>query len=105
MRQQGFHRRKAQKAKTMKQHVDRNAQFEKLAQLKQDYLDKGKPVLSIDTKKKEQLGNYFRDGVTDSAEPATVNDHDFPSNGHGKLIPHGIYDLKNNCSNRVRCCD
>nr|WP_133309518.1 hypothetical protein [Parashewanella spongiae] len=43
LRQQGFHRRKAQKTKTMKQHVDRNAQFEKLAQLKQDYLDKGNP--------------------------------------------------------------
>ena len=107
LREQGFHRRKPQKKRTMKQHVDRNAQFEKLAQLKKDYLDLGKPVLSMDTKKKEKLGNYYRDGVTDAVAPTIVNDHDFPSDGHGKLIPHGIYDLKNNeaCLHLNTSCD
>ena len=62
----GFRRRKPQKKRTMKQHADRNAQFENIARLKKEYLEAGKPVLSIDTKKKELLGNFYRDGVTDA---------------------------------------
>ena len=50
----------------MGQHADRNAQFEKIAQVKQEFLEAGKPVISIDTKKKEMLGNFFRAGVTDA---------------------------------------
>ena len=80
----------------MGQHADRNAQFEKIAKLKQQYLDAGLPVISIDTKKKELLGNFHRDGVTDGVEPTIVNDHDFPSDANGKVIPHGIYDLARN---------
>lgn len=93
----GYRRRKAQKKKTMGQHEDRNAQFEKIAQLKQEYLDAGLPVISIDTKKKELLGNFYRAGVTDAEQPMVVNDHDFVSQGEGTLIPHGIYDLAKNC--------
>ena len=96
LREEGFRRRKPQKKLTMGQHADRNIQFENITRLKQKYLDAGKPVLSIDTKKKEVLGNFYRDGVTDGAEPTLVNDHDFPSCGNGKLIPHGIYDLRKN---------
>ena len=92
----GYRRRKAQKKKTMGQHADRNAQFEKIAQLKQEFLDAGQPVISIDTKKKELLGNFFRAGVTDAAQPTIVNDHDFASQGQGTLIPHGIYDVAKN---------
>ena len=80
----------------MEQHADRNAQFENIERLKKEYLDAGKPVLSMDTKKKELLGNFYRDGVTDGVEPTIVNDHDFPSHGNGKLIPHGIYDVRKN---------
>jgi hypothetical protein len=47
----------------------RNAQFEKITELKQAYLAAGNPVISIDTKKKEMLGNFHRDGVTDAVEP------------------------------------
>lgn len=92
----GYRRRKAQKKHTMGEHSDRNAQFEKIAQLKQEYLSAGKPVISIDTKKKEMLGNFYRDGVTDAVEPMIVNDHDFASSGNGQVIPHGIYDLARN---------
>ena len=53
----GYRRRKAQKKRTMGQHADRNAQFENIARLRQEYLDAGLPVISIDTKKKElQIG-------------------------------------------------
>jgi hypothetical protein len=92
----GYRRRKPQKKRTMGQHADRNAQFERIAELKQKYLAAGEPVISIDTKKKELLGNFHRDGVTDGVEPTVVNDHDFPSYADGKLIPHGIYDLAKN---------
>lgn len=96
LRKLEFRRRKPQKKRTMKQHADRNVQFENIARLKQQYLEAGKPVLSMDMKKKEELGNFYRDGVTDAVEPTIVNDHDFPSYGDGKLIPHGIYDLQKN---------
>jgi hypothetical protein len=92
----GYRRRKPQKKRTMGQHADRNAQFEKIAQLKQQYFEAGRPVISIDTKKKEMLGNFYRDGVTDGVESTVVNDHDFPSASDGKVIPHGIYDLARN---------
>jgi hypothetical protein len=96
LRDHGYRRRKPQKKRTMGEHADRNAQFEKIAQLKQDYLAGGKPVISIDTKKKEMLGNFYREGVTDALEPTVVNDHDFSSYSQGKVIPHGIYDLGRN---------
>jgi len=92
----GYRRRKPQKKRTMGQHADRNAQFEKIAELKKQYLSGGHPVISIDTKKKEMLGDFHRDGVTDAVEPTIVNDHDFASASDGKVIPHGIYDVAKN---------
>jgi hypothetical protein len=96
LHEHGYRRRKPQKKRTMKQHADRNAQFENIAKLKEEYIDAGFPVISIDTKKKELLGSFYRDGVTDAVKPTIVNDHDFPSYGNGKLIPHGIYDIQKN---------
>jgi hypothetical protein len=57
LRQLGLGRRTARKKKTMGHHPDRNAQFENIGRLRQEYLDAGDPVVSIDTKKKELLGN------------------------------------------------
>ena len=96
LQQHGFRRRKAQKKTTMGSHLDRNAQFENIARLKKEYLDAGLPVISIDTKKKELLGNFERDGVIETREPIAVNDHDFSSKGQGTLIPHGLYDVGKN---------
>jgi len=96
LHQQGFRRRQAVKEKTMGRHPDRNAQFENIARLKQQYLDAGLPVVSIDTKKKELLGDFYRAGVIDTQETIAVNDHDFGSQGQGTLIPHGIYDVGKN---------
>ena len=64
--------------------------------LKEQYLSGRHPVISIDTKKKEMLGDFYRDGVTDAVEPTIVNDHDFASASDGKVIPHGIYDVAKN---------
>ena len=88
-------RRTARKKKTMGQHPDRNAQFENIGQLRQEYQAAGDPVISIDTKKKELLGNFHRVGTTFTEETVETFDHDFPSAGTGKLIPHGIYDIAN----------
>jgi hypothetical protein len=96
LHQHGYRRRRALKKATMGRHPDRNAQFENIARLKQAYLDAGLPVLSIDTKKKELLGNFYRPGVIDTREAVLVNDHDFGSQGNGTLIPHGIYDVAKN---------
>jgi len=86
-------RRTARKKKTMGHHPDRNAQFENISRLRREYQDAGAPVISIDTKKKELLGNFHRPGPTYTEQTVETFDHDFGSAGQGKLIPHGIYDL------------
>ena len=86
-------RRTARKKKTMGHHPDRNAQFEVIAKVRQEYQAAGDPVISIDTKKKELPGNFHRVGPTFTQQTVETFDHDFPSAGQGKLIPHGIYDL------------
>ncbi len=89
-------RRTARKKKTMGHHPDRNAQFENIARLREEYEAAGDPVISIDTKKKEQLGNFHRPGQTYTEQTVETFDHDFPSAGDGKLIPHSIYDTTRN---------
>jgi hypothetical protein len=79
----------------MGHHPDRNAQFENIARLRREYLDAGDPIISIDTKKKELLGNFHRSGTTFTEQTVETFDHDFDRAGQGKLIPHGIYDLAN----------
>src|SRR5438309_753815 len=77
-------RRTARKKKTMGHHPDRNAQFENITRLRQEYQAAGDPVISIDTKKKELLGNFHRDGPTYTERTVETFDHDFPSAGLGK---------------------
>ena len=86
-------RRTARKKKTMGHHPDRNAQFENIARLRREYEVTGDAVISIDTKKKELLGNFHRVGTTFTTETIETFDHDFGSASHGKLIPHGVYDI------------
>ena len=87
--------RTARKKKTMGHHPDRNAQFENIARLRRAYEASGDAVISIDTKKKELLGNFHRAGTTCTAETVETFDHDFGSAGEGKRIPHGVYDMLN----------
>jgi hypothetical protein len=96
LRKHGYRRRKALKKKTMGHHQDRNAQFEKIAVLKKKYLKAGLPVISIDTKKKELLGDFHRDGKIETQGTIETNDHDFGSAGLGAVIPHGVYDVGKN---------
>jgi hypothetical protein len=85
------------KKKTMgPRNPNRNAQFENIGRLKKEYLKAGLPVISLDTKKKELLGDFQRDGKIDTQETILTNDHDFGSAGAGVVIPHGIYDVGRN---------
>jgi hypothetical protein len=92
----GFHRRQAEKNKALNVAPFRNEQFENIARLKQEYLASCNPILSMDTKKKEHLGELFRAGRAYANGPNAALDHDFPSYAKGTLVPHGIYDLKRN---------
>ena len=93
LKKHGFVSRQAQKKKSFKQHPERNPQFENITMLKAKYLAAGQPVLSMDTKKKEMLGNFYRNGKLYTRETLEVLDHDFPSYSEGKVVPHGLYDI------------
>jgi hypothetical protein len=77
-------------------HVNRNAQFERIAELRLSYEAAGDPVVSVDTKKKELIGNLSRDGKIYTTETIEVFDHDFPSLAEGVAIPHTVYDTVQN---------
>jgi hypothetical protein len=85
--------RKPQKIKTMCHDPDRNEQFEHIAELKREFLDEGLPVLSMDVKKKEILGDYVRPGRVLSDAPLRGWDHDFTTHSLGVVVPHGLFDL------------
>ena len=92
----GFKKRKMHKNVSFKEVPLRNEQFEHIALLKESFLKRGLPVLSIDTKNKELLGCLYRAGTHYSNDFVNVLDHDFPSYAKGKVIPHGIYDVAKN---------
>ena len=81
-----------------KQHPGRDDQFRHInAQIRQ-FRDAGDPVVSVDAKKKEQLGPYHRDGRAwrPKGDPVKVRDHDFPDPEAGKITPYGVYDIAAN---------
>lgn len=96
LRKHNYRRRKAQKSKTIKTVENRNEQFENIAKFRKKYKNSGNPSISMDTKKKEFLGNFYRDGYLYTQKVIETNDHDFNSLAEGIVIPHGIYDLKLN---------
>jgi transposase len=77
---------------------DRDGQFHYLGGLVDAFLDSGDPVLSVDTKKKELLGNKSNGGTEyqPKGEPVRTDVHDFPDPALGKAIPYGVYDVANN---------
>ncbi|ETX03552.1 ISAzo13-like element transposase-related protein [Candidatus Entotheonella palauensis] len=83
LRKQHYRRRKAQKRQTMKAVKHRNEQFENIQRLKDEYEAAGNPMVSMDTKKKELLGNFYRDGHLYTLEARRAYDHDFKSFAEG----------------------
>jgi Rhodopirellula transposase DDE domain len=94
--EKGFKRRNLFKNKELKSVEGRNEQFEKINCVKDYFLQKELPVLSIDTKKKEMIGEFHRNGSRYCTEAREVLDHDFNSYADGLLVPHGIYDVGEN---------
>jgi hypothetical protein len=90
----GYSRQSNRKADEGSSHPDRNAQFEHINAEVIATQAAGQPVISVDTKKKELVGNY-KNGGSDyrpKGEPLRVNTHDFPDKELGKAVPYGVYD-------------
>ena len=79
-------------------HPDRNKQFEYINNKSKDFIEQNIPVISVDTKKKELLGNFKNNGseYRHKKDPRKVLDHDFPIEELGKVAPYGVYVLNNN---------
>jgi hypothetical protein len=75
---------------------DRDAQFAYIAAQREAFAHHGWPIVSVDTKHKELVGEFKNPGAAWSREPILVNDHDFRSDAAGIAIPYGIYDLQAN---------
>ena len=80
------------------QHPDRDAQFCFINETSAEFLSHGEPVISIDTKKKENVGNFKNNGTEyrQVNSPRKVLDHDFPLPELGKVAPYGVYVLNDN---------
>src|SRR5208337_1220741 len=94
----GFSRQSNRKANEGSHHPDRNAQFEHINAKVVAAQARQQPVISVDTKKKELLGN-FKNGGTDyrpKGDPRRVNVHDFEDKKLGKVVPYGVYDVTAN---------
>lgn len=79
-----------------KQSPKRDRQFCYIVRWRQAYLRRGWPVISVDAKKREQIGNFKNSGRAWRKERREVNMYDFPSLAQGKAIPYGIYDIGHN---------
>src|SRR5690606_14793871 len=79
-------------------HPDRDEQFEFINNQAKDYLKKGQPVISVDCKKKELIGNFKNSGKEwePQKKPTEVNVYDFMDKKLGKAVPYGIYDMYKN---------
>jgi hypothetical protein len=79
-------------------HPDRNAQFEHINKTAAKHIADGAPVISVDTKKKENIGNFKNNGreYRRKGEPRKVLDHDFPLDALGKIAPYGVYNINSN---------
>lgn len=91
-----FRLRKIAKVLPGQESPNRNSQFLRIAELKEMFLAMGRPVISMDTKKKEFLGNLYRPGRVYTRVAIKAFDHDFPSWASGVIIPHGFYDVGRN---------
>ena len=94
----GFSRQVNRKADEGSHHPDRNAQFEHINAQVVAAQAKGEPVISVDTKKKELVGNYKNAGsdYRPQGQPARVNVHDFVDKELGKAVPYGVHDVAAN---------
>lgn len=96
LRERDYSLRVNRKSETGKDHADRDEQFGYIEGQKQAFLLAGWPAISVDTKKKELIGNFANAGRAWCREAETVNVHDFYQDALGRAVPYGIYDLRHN---------
>lgn len=96
LRELGYSLRANKKMLSGRNHPDRDSQFRYINSLVRKFTKDGNPVISVDTKKKELVGNFKNDGQTWCKEDQKVLDHDFRSLGQGIAIPYGAYDVNRN---------
>jgi hypothetical protein len=98
LRDMGYSLQSNRKTEEGNDHPDRDAQFRHINEEVCGALARGQPVVSVDTKKKELIGNYANSGRQwrRAKQPLTVNGHDFPSPDVPRAYPYGIYDLRRN---------
>lgn len=95
LRDHGYSLQAPNKAVEGAQHPDRDKQFNHINATAESCLERGVPVISVDTKKKELVGNFKNGGREwqPEGEPELVDVHDFPHQAIGKAIPYGVYDI------------
>ncbi len=96
LREQGYSLRANRKQAAGKQHPERDQQFQHLQAQRAAHQAAGHPVISVDTKKKELVGNFKNAGQIWCEEAEVVDAHDFPQDAVGRAVPYGIYDLQFN---------
>lgn len=98
LNKQGYRLQSARKRNEGMSHPDRNAQFEHINATAEKFLCQGQPVISVDTKKKELVGDFKNNGREwqPKGRPERVLVHDFPQDAIGKAVPYGVYDLARN---------
>jgi len=94
----GYSLQSNKKSQEGSQHPDRNKQFHFINNKSKKFIEENQPVISVDTKKKENIGNYKNNGkeYSKKGEPIKVKTHDFPDKELGKVAPYGVYDLSKN---------
>jgi hypothetical protein len=98
LREMGFSRQANAKTREGGKKPDRNAQFEHINALVKEFRSDGQPAISVDTKKKENVGHFKNAGRTlrPKGEPEPVRVHDFIIKEKGKVSPFGVYDIAAN---------
>ena len=92
----GFSLKANQRKQVRSKNPERDQQFQYISSQRQDFTDRGLPIISVDTKKKELIGDYKNNGQSWRREAEEVYDHDFPDAAECKAVPFGIYDVTKN---------
>ena len=98
LKSEGFSLQANRKTDEGKSHPDRNPQFQHIHKKVCDFQNTGNPVISVDAKKKELIGNFKNNGKEwcSKGNPTKTKVYDFPSDAKGKVTPYGVYDIVNN---------
>jgi hypothetical protein len=98
LKKNGYSLQANRKTREGEDHPDRDAQVCYINAKAKEFIAEGSPVISVDTKKKENLGNYSMKGreYCPKGKPIETKTHDFPDKELGKAIPYGVYDIENN---------